>query len=133
MSPQYLPSQDSVGAHEAGTHSPLAPQSWPAGQVAGQCRRWPQPSPTSPQYWPLPTVQELLTVQVAGSGPHTCGVTAPQIWPAGQVAGQLSLRPQPSPMSPQYWVPLPASHEPAVQLEPWAQTLGMPPPPHTWS
>src|SRR5436305_9668887 len=26
MSPQYLPSQDSVGAHEAGTHSPLAPQ-----------------------------------------------------------------------------------------------------------
>src|SRR5439155_268675 len=55
----------------------------------------------------------------------------PQVKPGPQLAGQWRVPPQPSPMVPQCLPPLGASQVPAVQPEPLAQTLAMPPPPHT--
>src|SRR3954463_1847464 len=87
---------------EVGTHRWFAPQVLPAGQVVGQASSCPQPSPMVPQYCSLlARLQEVIFGQVDWLGPHTWSVTAPQTWLPGQVPGQLSGRPQPSPMLPQ--------------------------------
>jgi hypothetical protein len=133
MVPQYVPlavAQVS-GVQLVGTQMLLGPQVWPAGQLAPQLRLPPQPSPMVPQYWPVAVVHEVSRVQVAGSGPQTPGVAAPQTWPAGQLP-QVRGRPQPSPMVPQYWPPFAAVQVMAVQPAPGAQTFATPPPPHTW-
>src|SRR5580765_1786167 len=76
-----------------------APPQVPIGQVAGQFRVPPQPSPIVPQYWPPPVGLQVIFLQFGS--PQTLGT----FWPP-QVAGavqapQSSERPQPSPIVPQ--------------------------------
>src|SRR5208283_5259759 len=59
--------------------------------------------------------------------PQTFAMVAPQVMPAGQVAGQLSVPPQPSPMLPQYCCgPLASLQVTCTQLGPPMHTLLLP-------
>jgi hypothetical protein len=69
----------------------------PVGQ-APQSSEPSQPSPMTPQYWPPVKVQATF-VQLGL--PQTLATLAPQTVPVGQVVGQLTAPPQPSPIVPQ--------------------------------
>jgi hypothetical protein len=80
----------------------LPPQTQPgptAEKSVLQGSESPQPLPMVPQYWPPEVGLQVTGVQTAGGPLHRLFW---QIHPSfGQVAGQLSELPQPSPMSPQ--------------------------------
>src|SRR3954454_23266448 len=97
--------------------SPPPPQLCPAGQVP-QSMVLPQPSPTSPQYWPFGHWHITDMQPAIGGDPQTPGMRPatgadpqppgmpppPQLWPLGQPP-QSRVLPQPSPTTPQYLPP----------------------------
>src|SRR4029078_315288 len=68
----------------------------PIGQVMGQVKVPPQPSPIVPQYWPPPVGLQVIFLQLGS--PHTLATPwPPQV--AGDVHAPQSIDPpQPSPM-----------------------------------
>jgi hypothetical protein len=80
---------------------PAAPQDCPGSQLP-QSILPPQPSPTTPQYWPVACVQ-LVGEQAPESddAPHTFEMPPPPQVNGEGHAPQSSKRPQPSPMAPQ--------------------------------
>src|SRR5437868_1022136 len=91
----------------------------------------PQPSPILPQYWPF-GCWHATGVQFAPTAPQTPAVPPPpQVWAAEQ-APQLTVLPQPSPMTPQY-CPFACWQATGVQFATTApHTLAVPPPPQVW-
>jgi hypothetical protein len=77
------------------------PQDCPCGH-APQSIAPLQPSPITPQYWPLAGVQDAL---VQFGGPQTLGTFAPHTVPLGHEEPQSIEPPQPSPITPQYVAP----------------------------
>src|SRR5688572_9075806 len=98
-------------------HRLFGPQTLPAGQVVGQGKGLPQPSPMLPQYCSLlARLHEVMVgTQVEGNS-QMCEV-ALQTFPPLQVLLQVTARPQLSAKVPQYcWLPMASLQDRPTQL-----------------
>jgi hypothetical protein len=84
-----------------------------------------------PQYWPPVGLQAVTVAGTQAPPPQTPAIPPPpHVCPAGQGVLQVTLPPQPFPMTPQYWPPTGVQLM-GVQLA-GPHTWGIPEPPQAW-